>query len=100
MSTRDTHTPQSVFRNGINLKFMPNILAMSVGGRNTTLMMVNTLKISFCSMLMRPSTASSMKLILFDRKAAYSESEFTSRETERSGMYRLSSPTQLSSLPA
>jgi hypothetical protein len=86
ISTREIQTPQSVFRNGMYLKFMPNILAISVGGRNTTLMMVKTLKISFCSILMRPSTASNMKLILLERNAAYSEREFTSRETERNGM--------------
>ena len=80
---------------------MPKILAISVGGKNTTLMMVNTFTMSFCSILMRPSTASSMKLILLERNDAYSDKEFTSRETGRSGTYKLSCVLmQESSLPA
>ena len=53
----------------------------------TTAATVKILTISFCSMLMRPRTASSMKLTLLERKLAYSEREVTSRLRGRSLMY-------------
>jgi hypothetical protein len=47
--TRDKGYPKGQSSSGKNLKFIPYILATSVGGRNMTLTMVNILMILFCS---------------------------------------------------
>ena len=49
------------------LKFMPHIPASKVGGMSTTATQEKTFIAAFCSMLMRPSDASSRKVKLSPR---------------------------------
>ncbi len=58
--------PRGQSSSGMWWKFMPNQTAISVGGRNTTAAIEKILVISFCSMLIRPSAASSRKFRLPD----------------------------------
>ena len=51
----------------MSLKFMPYMLATSVGGTPTTETMVSTLMMLFCSMLISPSVASSSSCTLLVR---------------------------------
>ena len=63
-------------------KFMPYMLATSVGGRNITEATEKILMMLFCSRLISPSTASSRNWILLPRKVAWSDSDCTSRSVD------------------
>ena len=62
-----------------NFEIMPWIVAIGVGGINTTAITENSLIMLFCSRLTTPSIASSTKVILLERQEAWSVSDVTSR---------------------